>query len=115
MVEEAWQFKQKIGRRCMSYKEFDDYSTPSRDGKIKKALVYMAVTATGNSEGDVGQLAKYLDKACGGIEYLPGKRITAAKFSERIMAGKVSSDPNQPPGVRWGDQDEERLGCKQFY
>ncbi|MBU0499399.1 MAG: hypothetical protein KJ558_01405 [Gammaproteobacteria bacterium] len=118
MVEEAWRYKRKIGSRCMTYKEFDDYSTPSRDGKIRKALAYMVITATGDPNADtkdVSKVAKYMNQACGDIEYLPGKRITAAKFAERLMDGKVSSDPNQNPAVRWGDQDEVALGCKQFY
>ncbi len=115
IVDEAWAFKKKIGSRCMNYDEFDSYSTPSRDGKIKKALKYLLLTGTGNEDGEVKTVAKYLNKACGSIEYLPGKKITAAKFSQRLMAGKVSSDPNQPPGVRWGDIEPKRQGCKQFY
>ena len=115
VVNEAWKFKQNIGGRCMDYGEFDSHSTPSRDGKIKKALKYLVQSATGSKEGDVKVVAKYLNKACGSIEYLPGKKITAAKFSQRLMAGKVSSDPNQAPAVRWGDQNPRKLGCKQFY
>lgn len=115
VVEEAWQYKNKIGSRCMDYKEFDAYSTPSRDGKIEKALKYLIHSANGSDSKDVTQVASYLNDACGSIEYLPGKKITAAKFSERLMAGMVSSDPNQNPGVRWGDKDPEKLGCKQYY
>lgn len=115
VVNEAWVYKQKIGSRCMKFKEFDSYSTPSRDGKIKKALKYLIHSATGSEEGSISRVEKYLKKACGDIEYLPGKKISAAKFSERLMAGLASSDPNQVPAVRWGDRDPEDLGCKQFY
>ncbi|OGT93427.1 MAG: hypothetical protein A2286_02020 [Gammaproteobacteria bacterium RIFOXYA12_FULL_61_12] len=118
VVNEAWQYKATIGARCMDFKEFDSYSTPSRDGKIKKALGYLVTTATEQrirDARDVGQVAKYLNQACGDIEYLPGKKISAAKFAERLLAGKVSADPNQNPAVRWGDQDEAALGCQQFY
>ncbi len=115
MVDEAWAFKRKIGSRCMNYEEFDAYSTPSRDGKIQKAIKYLLYTATGDEHGDVRSVAKYLNKACGSIRYLNGKSITAAKFSERLMEGRVSSDPNQPPAARWGDEDAKNLGCKQYY
>jgi hypothetical protein len=118
VVEEAWQYKQKIGSRCMDFKEFDSYSTPSRDTKIEKALGYLIHSAGGGASAkgkDLSQVAEYLEQACGSIEYLPGKKITAARFAERLMAGKVSSDPNQNPAVRWGDKDSEDLGCKQFY
>jgi hypothetical protein len=115
MVDEGWAVKEKMGERCMDYSEFDAYSTPSRDGKIKKALNYLLLTATGDENGDVAEVAAVLDKACGAIEYLPGKKITAAKFSARLMAGKVSSDPNQPKTVRWGDEEAKSLGCKQYY
>jgi hypothetical protein len=115
MVDEGWAYKEKIGSRCMDFKEFDAYSTPSRDGKIKKALNYLLLSATGSETGDVAQVAQYLNKACGSIGYLPGKQITAAKFAARLMQGKVSSDPNQPKAVRWGDEDAQSLGCKQYY
>ena len=39
VVNEAWDYKQKIKGRCMDYKEFDAYSTPSRDGKIIPSIV----------------------------------------------------------------------------
>jgi hypothetical protein len=115
IVDEAWTFKKKIGSRCMTYEEFDSYSTPSRDTKIKKALQYLLLSATGSEQGDANSVAKYLSQACGSIQYLPGKQITAVKFAERLMAGQVSSDPNQPPSVRWGDEDTKDLGCKQYY
>jgi hypothetical protein len=115
VVDEAWQFKQGMGSRCMDYEEFDAYSTPSRDGKIKKALHFLVRAATGSEEGSISSVSRYLNQACGDIRYLPGKRISAAKFSERLLAGSVSSDPNQPPGVRWGDERPKDLGCKQFY
>lgn len=114
-VAEALQFKNKIGSRCMNYEEFDAYSTPSRDSKIKKALHYLVYTATGSETGRIDQAAKHLNQACGSIQYLPGKQITAAKFAERLLAGMVSSDPNQPAGARWGDQNPVDQGCKQFY
>jgi hypothetical protein len=115
IVDEAWAFKKKIGSRCMSYEEFDAYSTPSRDHKIQQALQYLVYSATGSETGPVDTVAQYLDKACGRIGYLPGKAITAAKFAQRLMEGKVSSDPNQPPSVRWGDEEVQALGCKQYY
>lgn len=114
-VNEAIQFKKKIGSRCMNYEEFDAYSTPSRDSKIKKALQYLVYSATGSERGQLGQAAGHLNQVCGSIQYLPGKQITAAKFAERLLAGKVSSDPNQPAAARWGDQDPVKQGCKQFY
>ncbi len=115
IVDEAVAFKRKIGNRCMNYEEYDAYSTPSRDGKIKKALAHLLLSATGSEQGEISSVAKYLNQACGRIEYLPGKKITAAKFSERLIAGQASYDPNQTAAVRWGDADEKPLGCKKFY
>lgn len=115
VISEGWAYKQRIGARCMDFKEFDAYSTPSRDSKIIKALRYLIRTATGSEQGDMAQVSASLDEACGAIEYLPGKRINASRFAKRLMDGAISSDPNQSPAVRWGDQEPERLGCKQFY
>jgi hypothetical protein len=115
VVNAAWRLKQKMGSRCMNYKEFDAHSTPARDSKIKKALTYMRYSATGSETGSMDKVERQLDKACGSIEYLPGKRISAGKFSARLMADQVSSDPNQNPAVRWGDKQAESLGCKQYY
>lgn len=115
VVKEAWDFKQGIGSRCMDYKEFDAYSTPSRDTKIKKAIAYLLQSATGDENGAISSIEPYLNQACGKVQYLPGKSISAANFASRLMAGKASSDPNQKPAVRWGDADAENLGCQQFY
>lgn len=115
IVDEAVTYKRKIGNRCMNYDEYDAYSTPSRDGKIKKALAHLLLSATGSEQGAIDSVAKHLNRACGSIEYLPGKHITAAKFSERLMAGLASYDPNQSAAARWGDKDPESLGCKTFY
>lgn len=115
VVKEGWDFKQGIGSRCMDYKEFDAYSTPSRDNKIKKAIGYLLQTVTGDEKASVKKVEPYLNQACGSIEYLPGKTIKAADFASRLMAGKASSDPNQQPAVRWGDREPEALGCQQFY
>ncbi len=115
IVDEAWRFKQRIGSRCMDYGEFDSYSTPSRDHKIEKSLRYLVRVATGSENGPVSAVARHLDRACGKIQYLPGKSISAARFSERLLAGSVSSDPNQPPAVRWGDEDPQHSDCKQYY
>lgn len=115
VVKDAWDFKQGIGSRCMDYKEFDAYSTPSRDAKIKKALQYLLQSASGSENASISGIEKYLNQACGRIQYLPGKSISAADFAARLMAGKASSDPNQAPAVRWGDQEPAKLGCQQFY
>jgi hypothetical protein len=119
IVDEALVFKRKIGSRCMNYEEYDAYSTPSRDGKIKKALAHLLLTATGSDteskSGAIDSIAPYLNQACGSIQYLPGKQISAARFAQRLLDGQVSYDPNQSAAARWGDSDAKNLGCKVFY
>jgi len=116
VVMEAWRHKLKIGEtRCMDYRDYDIHSTPTRDGKIRKTLARLLRVATGNEAGDFAQVADTIDKVCGDIEYMPGETLQAGIASRHLLSGSASSDPNQPPAVRWGLVAAGASDCRSFY
>lgn len=112
--------------RCLSSSEYDEFSTPSRDHNIMreferlingwKTLFYKKISHNLSSEEVLGldyligkdnsEEGKYsLDKRCrvsfvseSGEAYSMGLR----SFYQRLKAGLISSDPNQPIKVRYG-------------
>lgn len=106
----------RIGR-CMNEREYDLYSTPSRDKKIKDAVVELVRSNYPKgwiTRKKMKTYRKYL-KACESLEYSPGKSINIIKAMRAIYKGKASSDPNQTLDARWGVESTENTGCKIYY
>ena len=99
----------------MDYRDYDIHSTPTRDGKIRETLARLLRVATGNEAGDFAQVANTIDKVCGDIEYMPGETLQAGIASRHLLSGSASSDPNQPPAVRWGLVAAGASDCRSFY
>lgn len=95
--------------RCMNRQEYDDYSTPSRDQKIKDA--YKAVRDL--MSWPKNRRTKKALKACPNIEYTPGQTMSLYAFIKRVKGNKVSYDPNVSLEARWGLTQEES-GCPQY-
>ena len=105
-------------RRCMSEREYDLYSTPSRDAKIVKALKSMMDLKYDwfiTSESKVKSMKKYLTPDCRTLEYKPGKKVEMVNLMYDFLNGNVSSDPNQKLKARWGLAREEASSCKIYY
>jgi hypothetical protein len=103
--------------RCMNEREYDLYSTPSRDGKAKKVLMDLLRLEykTGFlTKKRIRKMEKYF-KPCGDIEYLPGKKISMTEAAVKIYKDKMADDPNQPIGARWGVEKKKVLACKKYY
>jgi len=114
VVMNAWRHKLQIGQiHCMQYEEYDIHSTPLRDSKIRLALEQLLRAAGSNTIDD--KLAKTLNASCASIEYAPGASLAAADAARHLLDGSASSDPNQPPAVRWGQAAVEPHGCRLFY
>lgn len=116
VVVDAWRYKLKIGQvHCMNAEEYDLYSTPNRDKKLRKTIQRLTRQATGSEQGDLASLADEINAQCGQIEYLPEMKIAALDAAQNVLAGAASSDPNQAPGARWGAQAPQDLGCTIYY
>jgi hypothetical protein len=122
-------------RRCMNAKEYDYYSTPSRDkrlyrffvevrniaysgGKLTEDQVNAQILARTIFHPDLPDgLLKELDDFCG-LAIYPGddkKHINLRQLWEAMDARKVSSDPHAPFVNRWGLTDTKYVGsCKTY-
>ncbi len=123
------------GRQCMNAKEYDYYSTPSRDkrlyrffqevqkiayegGKMEEDKVNGQILARSIFHPDLpeGLLAE-LDSFCG-LAIYPNdntKHINLRQMWERLEKGTVSSDPHAPFDNRWGLSPQRFVGsCKTY-
>jgi hypothetical protein len=123
------------GRSCMNAKEYDYFSTPSRDKRLHRFFVEVSKIAYSGgqlTEDQVNaqvlarsifhpdlpsELLKELDNFCG-LAIYPNdnvKHINLRQLWETLNAGKVSSDPHAPFANRWGLTDQKFAGsCKTY-
>lgn len=122
-------------RQCMNAKEYDYYSTPSRDkrlfrfftevekiayqgGKLTEDQVNAQVLARTIFHPELPDgLINELDKFCG-LAIYPGdnkKHINLRQLWDTLKLGKVSSDPHAPFDNRWGLTETKYVGsCKTY-
>ena len=122
-------------RSCMNAKEYDYYSTPSRDkrlfrfftevekiaysgGQLKEDEINAQVLARSIFHPELPDgLIKELDNFCG-LAIYPGdnkKHINLRDLWQSIRVGKISSDPHAPFVNRWGLTDTKYVGsCKTY-
>lgn len=123
------------GRQCMNAKEYDYYSTPSRDkrlyrffqevhkiayegGKMEEDKVNGQILARSIFHPDLPEgLLTELDNFCG-LAIYPNdnvKHINLRQMWERLEKGTVSSDPHAPFDNRWGMTGQKFIGtCKTY-
>jgi hypothetical protein len=105
----------KVGGACMNINDYDSYSTPSRDKRIITTLKQLTSVA-GRMGITAAQRAKPLKpflKDCPNIQIAPTQFITLYDFSIRALKGKVSSNPNDSFGARWG-LEESTSNCPEY-
>lgn len=122
-------------RQCMNAKEYDYYSTPSRDkrlfrfftevekiayqgGKLTEDQVNAQVLARTIFHPELPDgLINELDEFCG-LAIYPGdnkKHINLRQLWDTLKLGKVSSDPHAPFDNRWGLTETKYVGsCKTY-
>ncbi|HIO96322.1 MAG TPA: hypothetical protein EYG71_00160 [Leucothrix sp.] len=122
-------------RQCMNAKEYDYYSTPSRDkrlyrffqevrniayqgGKMEEDKVNGQVLARTIFHPELPDgLVKELDEFCGLAIYPNGntKHINLRQLWESFEKGEISSDPHAPFDNRWGLTKQKFVGsCKTY-
>jgi len=124
-VNDGLNFLRKIragGRQCMNRTEYDYYSTPSRDKRLKMYFnevekIAYAGGALRRDEVSIELLARAifhpeipehlhaeLDRFCNLAAYPSNQKrfINLRQLWSNLKAGKVSSDPHAPIENRWG-------------
>ncbi|MBL6990093.1 MAG: hypothetical protein ISR65_09960 [Bacteriovoracaceae bacterium] len=115
-VNEGISYQKKIKNKCMNESEYDDYSTPSRDKKIKNIIVglFEVTNYYMYFEETVSKYSIELNN-CAPIEYYPGVHITLKQYIQRVKQGLISFDPNAPIEARWGETKFSSKRCKMYY
>jgi len=125
---------QKKGRKCMTRREYDNYSTPSRDRRLKAFFTAVQNHYEKNSKvkawtqpqrwaktlfsvtppkaADVKELNQFcMVQMSLGEEYY----ISLRELRQNMAAGKIVSDPHAPLEFRWGAQTKPyKPNCKTY-
>lgn len=135
IVTNGVRFVKSVGGRCLSYQEYDTYSTPSRDSGIKDnyrnfEIDFASVLQKGEQSRVDGNLLRvasviFQKEKVSGQQATPVYQqcpintglggINLAHFKQSLFAGRVSFHPNDTEGLRWGVSNEPRTRCEQFY
>ncbi|MCO5144182.1 MAG: hypothetical protein M9962_13925 [Oligoflexia bacterium] len=133
LVNKAERFNRSIGDRCLSASEYDDLSTPSRDGQTKEAFndlgrEYQARVIK-KREGISTKLATQIANIYASssrkekgaqycpVEFVKGGVISLGEVRRRLFNGYLSSNPNDSIWVRWGEApgpSEKALRCPSY-
>ena len=127
----------KKGRKCMNRREYDSYSTPSRDrrlkaffnavdGHFKKVSKYATHTQPQrwakilfSEKRPTPAEAKEINGFCM-VQMSLGEKyfMPLRELRYNLMAGKLVSDPNAPLEYRWGVYDPKvnpyKASCKSY-
>jgi hypothetical protein len=109
IVSQGIKYSERIGR-CMNANEYDDWSTPTRDLRIKMTLDQLLKLS---GESDVDGVAQYLDQ-CPGLEIAPGRILQLRDYLHRVSDNKISSDPNDSLEARWGLVQSSGSHCPNY-
>jgi hypothetical protein len=129
-ISEAQRFLKTVNGRCVSAAEFDNYSTPVKDQRIKSqidvlsqfwgAVVSQKRTAEFSKEkvaamnfltGLPNGNAVEHKKLCADYPQVP---VTVKQYKDLFEAGKISSHPNDTVELRWGGNGIPTQ-CQNYY
>ncbi len=128
VINESTAYFNKIrsqGRQCMNYSEFDQYSTFTRDKRLKDYFVRLQdyLTSTDNLRGEKFPLKQYaIDlfkndsrtykrsreqflEFCS-VPYKSGAELTVREIWQRIDNNLLVQNPNTTNDWRWGDYSQ---------
>ncbi len=120
-VRAGWNFYQKNYQpgQCMSEKDYENYSTPTRDVKVQLELQHFEVAAQryvdsmGNAWGrdQRSRLNQFFRKVS--FEVLPGVKVDINNLNQAFLTETtlIISEPEHSPEVRWGLKEQGRWPC----
>ena len=115
VIQTAWEFKKTIATRCMNYEEYDQYSTPMRDKKIRIALRYLLFMSPDKQQAGA-LIEQQLDDNCLPLQISDELTTSPGKFARSLLDPEHKmSDPNQSLAVRWGLESPYETACKAYY
>jgi hypothetical protein len=112
VVQDAIAYQKKTGGACMRSDAYDNFSTPSRDKRIKLVLdqVFEAlfrVPIFVSTEKKVARVSHYM-QSCLSIKLGNGQTLSIEEALMGLARKRWSSDPNQTELARWGLEPASR-------
>ena len=132
-VNQGLDHLKEINNKCMSYEEFDAYSTPARDQSLKELFENLKSAFTDvENEGGLNTVPPELiefseiifkNKIVSNtdlltfcpINFMPNKSIDLKTLWNRLESGTLSSHPNDRVEARWGESTKNLTKCKRWY
>lgn len=109
LIKDSEAHRRAIGGDCMDKNDYESYSTPSRDKRIKETIEQLMQTA---GVRELSGIERPL-RRCPDIQIAPGRKIALYDFCSRLLDGKVSSNPNHSFDARWGLGSSVKL-CRKY-
>jgi hypothetical protein len=114
-VRDGVAYNTKIGSRCMNATEYDDYSTPSRDKRLRGTFddLMAAYQETGAANPGSGVSQRLRDQiqnllqANAGVDACPveiraGQSLTLGEVYRSSLAQRLTNNPHDTLEMRWG-------------
>lgn len=113
-VNDALNFLAKTGNQCMSAQKYDDYSTPSRDKRLKGSFdeleeIYQTAVAEDLAKTfnpDVWAQLSHIMKGTASdfcpIQISSNTILNLNQIYTGFVQGLISSNPHDPLSIRWG-------------
>ena len=107
-------FLAQMSRQCMTETQYDDYSTPSRDKRLKMTFTQFAREAEMSHGKLPNSLQAKIDSVLAGessasssspycqVNVGSGLSLTLGQIYERLLQGKFSNSPHDTLKMRWG-------------
>ena len=119
LVKQATEINAENGDKCLSPADYDNLSTPSRDGQTKEGFLDLEKTyndilqsnyplTTDLTEQLQNIFASTKEAEAGAdycrIVYAPEKNLSLGEYRRHLFGGLVSHNPNDSLDVRWGEE-----------
>lgn len=117
LVQQGWSEVSKGGGRCLSRDLSDEYSTNSRDQRIRGSYWQLGDLYDWKKREDGDAILGTIEDAqaklekCS-IQYWPGRFMSTWEIYPRVRDGLLESSANYAPAVRWGFRPKGAQDCR---
>ncbi len=117
LVQQGWSEVSKGGGRCLSVDLADQYSTDSRDQRIRGSYFQLGDLYDWKKREDGDDILGSVEDAqeklqkCS-IQYWPGRFMSTWEIYPRVRDGLLESSANYAPAVRWGFRPKGNKDCR---
>lgn len=118
LVHQGWSAVASNGNRCLSGDLRDEFSTDSRDKRIRDAYLQVRdlydwkkrTDGDPHLTGDISDGQAQLEQCR--FEHWPGRQISAWDVASKALSGELISSSDYAPAVRWGDRRPNGKDCR---